>query len=120
MGKNEIFLTFKSGGKDRIIFVLAIAISLLHLYFNIITVLPSLWQNALHYSGFALLCSLTYPLGGPKRKKKWLLAVDLIVGISAATAAIYMISMEDAIYARGVHLSSAEWVAGSVLILLSP
>ncbi len=117
MEKNEIFLTYKSGGKDRIIFVLAIAISLLHLYFNIITVLPSLWQNALHYSGFALLCSLTYPLGGPKRKKNWLLAVDLCMGISAATAAVYMISMEDAIYARGVHLSSAEWIAGSVLIL---
>ena len=116
--QKEIFQTYaESGGKEKVVFVLAVAVSLLHVYFNILTVLPSLWQNALHYSGFALLCCLTYPLGGRRRKQKWLLVVDLIMGISAATAAIYMISMEDAIYARGVHLSSAEWVAGSVLVL---
>ncbi|WP_205747246.1 TRAP transporter fused permease subunit [Desulfopila sp. IMCC35006] len=118
MEQKQIFQIYAtSGGKEKIVFVLAVAISLMHVYFNILTVLPSLWQNALHYSGFALLCCLTYPLGGIRRKKKWLLAVDLVLGISAATAAIYMISMEDAIYARGVHLSSAEWVAGSVLLL---
>ncbi len=116
MGKNDIFERYKSGPKEKVIFVLSIAVSLMHIYFNIINVLPSLWQNALHYSGFALLCCLAYPLGGRDRKQKWLLAVDLLLGVSAAVSAIYMISMEDAIYARGVHLSSAEWVAGSVLI----
>lgn len=118
METNEIFHTYKTASrKEKTIFVLGVAVSLLHVYFNILTVLPSLWQNALHYSGFALLCCLTYPLGGSKQKPKWFLAIDLLLGISAATAAVYMISMEDAIYARGVHLSSAEWVAGSVLIL---
>lgn len=92
------------------------AVSLLHIYFNIITVLPSLWQNALHYAGFALLCCLTYPLGGHRRKQKWLLAVDIALGLAAASSAIYMISMEDAIYARGVRLSNAEWFAGCILI----
>ena len=117
MAEQEIFQTYAgSGAKEKVIFVLAVAVSLLHVYFNILTVLPSLWQNALHYSGFALLCCLTYPLGGRRRKKKWLLAVDLLLGISAATAAIYMIAMEDAIYARGVHLSTSEWVAGTVLL----
>jgi TRAP transporter 4TM/12TM fusion protein len=115
--KNDIFERYKSGPREKVIFVLSIAVSLMHIYFNIITVLPSLWQNALHYSGFALLCCLAYPLGGPGRKQKWLLAVDLVLGISAAASAIYMISMEDAIYARGVHLSPTEWVAGSFLIL---
>lgn len=117
MDKNDIFERYKSGPREKVIFVLSIAVSLMHIYFNIITVLPSLWQNALHYSGFALLCCLAYPLGGPGRKQKWLLAVDLVLGISAAASAIYMISMEDAIYARGVHLSPTEWVAGSFLIL---
>gem|GEM_PF-21720 len=117
MDKDDIFQAHKAGGKGKVIFVLAIAVSLLHVYFNIIKVLPSLWQNSLHYSGFALLCCLTYPLGGPDRKRKWLLAIDLFLGISAATSAIYLISMEDAIYARGVHLSSTEWAAGIILIL---
>ncbi len=112
----DIFPSYKAGGKEKAVFILGIAVSLLHIYFNLIAVLPSLWQNALHYSSFALLCCLTYPLGGSRRKNKWLLVIDLFLGIIAAASAIYMISMEDAIYARGVHLSSAEWVAGSVLI----
>ena len=116
METEDLFQTYKAGGKDKVIFVLGVLVSLLHIYFNLIAVLPSLWQNALHYSSFALLCCLTYPLGGLRRKQKWFLAVDLFLGIAAATSAIYMISMEDAIYARGVHLSSAEWVAGSILI----
>lgn len=116
MEKDDIFQTYKSEGKEKVIFLLAIAVSLIHIYFNIITVLPTLWQNALHYSSFSLLCCLTYPLGGIRRKRKWLLAVDVFLGVAAAISAVYMISMEDAIYARGVHLSSAEWVAGTVLI----
>lgn len=102
---------------SKIIFCLAITISLLHIYFNIIAVLPTLWQNALHYGGFAILCSLTYPFGGHGRKNKWLFIVDITIGIVAATSAIYLVAMEDAIYARGVRLAPMEWVAGILLIL---
>jgi len=112
-----MFKTEGSGWLARVIFFLGVAISLLHIYFNTIAVLPTLWQNALHYSGFALLCSLTFPLGGFRRTKHWLLAVDITMGLLAAGSAIYLISMEDAIYARGVHLNTMEWIAGTILIL---
>jgi TRAP transporter 4TM/12TM fusion protein len=88
----------------------------MHIYFNIITVLPTLWQNALHYGGFALLCSLTYPLGGPRHSRTWTRVIDIIIGLTAAISAIYLISMEDAIYARGVKLALPEWIAGIALI----
>ena len=102
-----------------VIFMLGIAVSLLHIYFNIFAVLPSLWQNSLHYSGFALLCGLVYPLRGGTIADRSVpaLCIDLLIGITAAVCAIYMISMEDAIYNRGVHLSTAEWIAGTLLIL---
>ncbi len=87
------------------------------MYFNLIGVLPSLTQNALHYAGFALLCCLIFPLGGSHGKKKWLLFIDLALGLAAASSALYMIAMEDAIYARGVRMSQIEWIAGTVLIL---
>lgn len=116
MEKNEIFNTDRTGALEHTIFGLAVAISLLHIYFNIITVLPTLWQNSLHYAGFALLCSLTYPLGGTRSKLKWLFYVDILLGFAAAISAVYMISMEDAIYARGVRLATPEWIAGSILI----
>ncbi len=116
MERSEIFQSERSGWKEQTIFFLAVLVSLVHIYFNLITLLPNLWQNALHYSGFALLCCLTYPLGGQRRQRSWLLAVDLLLGLAAASSAIYMIAMEDAIYARGMRLSSAEWLAGVILI----
>ena len=104
---------------NRAIFFIGIGVSLMHLYFNLFSVLPGLWQNSLHYSGFAILCGLVYPFAGSPldSRTKTGLCFDLTIGIIAAVSAIYMISMEDAIYSRGVHLSTTEWVAGIVLIL---
>ncbi len=104
---------------EKAIFFIGIAVSLLHLYFNVLAVLPNLWQNALHYSGFAILCVLVYPLAGGqgKEQRKIFFLIDIALGVIAAVAAVYMISMEDFIYARGVHLSKAEWIAGTLLIL---
>jgi TRAP transporter 4TM/12TM fusion protein len=61
---------------------------------------------------------LLYPLAQDRNKKGYslLLFADITLGVIAAVAAIYMISMEDAIYARGVHLSTTEWIAGTLLI----
>jgi len=104
---------------SKSVFYIGIAVSLLHLYFNLFSVLPGLWQNSLHYSGFAILCGLVYPFSGSSlsERSRTALCCDLAVGLVAAFSAIYMISMEDAIYNRGVHLSRSEWVAGIILIL---
>jgi len=94
---------------------IGVAVSLLHLWFNLVTVLSSLWQNSLHFAGFALMAVLVYPArrdGG-----RFWQGLDLLLGLLAAGSAIYLISMEDAIYARGVRLLPTEWAAGIVLIL---
>jgi len=95
--------------------ILGVAVSVLHIWFNVVTVLPTLWQNALHFAGFALIAALVYPLkkGG---SIIWRIS-DIILGLLAAGSAVYMIAMEDAIYARGVSMSITEWVVGIVLIL---
>ncbi len=104
---------------EKAIFGIGIAISLLHIYFNIFGILPGLWQNALHYSGFAMLCALSVPMLGGRRESRGTLglSIDIGLGLIAASSAIYMVSMEDAIYARGVHLALPEWIAGTLLIL---
>ena len=99
----------------RLLIVLGVAVSLMHIWFNTLTVLSSLWQNSLHFAGFALIAALVYPL----RKNPtlvWLL-LDILLGVLAASSALYLIAMEDAIYARGVRLVPAEWAAGIILIL---
>ena len=100
---------------NRSLIILGVAISLMHIWFNVVTVLSSLWQNSLHFAGFALMASLVYPL----RRNPTLAwrALDILLGIIAAGSALYLISMEDAIYARGVRMAPGEWVAGIILIL---
>lgn len=100
---------------NRLLLVLGVAVAVMHIWFNVVTVLPSLWQNSLHFAGFALIAALVYPL----RKNPTLpwQAFDLLLGGLAAGSAVYLIAMEDAIYARGVTLAPAEWVAGIILIL---
>ena len=103
--------------ESKILLILGVAIALVHIWFNVFTVLSSLWQNALHFAGFALMAAYVYPL----RKRKdlsWVWRIpDIFLGLAAASSAIYMIAMEDAIYARGVRLATPEWIAGIVLIL---
>jgi len=98
---------------------LGVAISLLHIYFNIFTILPTLWQNALHFGGFGLFCVLLHP--SVRTHERWagrtVLIIDAAFGLLIAFSAIYMVSMEDAIYERGVRLNTAEWVFGTILLL---
>jgi TRAP transporter 4TM/12TM fusion protein len=100
---------------NRSLIILGVAISLMHIWFNVVTVLSSLWQNSLHFAGFALMASLVYPLR--KDPSVAWRALDILLGLLAAGSAIYLISMEDAIYARGVRMAPGEWVAGIILIL---
>ncbi len=99
----------------RLLLTLGVAVSLMHIWFNVLTVLPTLWQNALHFAGFALIAALVYPLR--KEATVGWRALDILLGLLAAGSAIFMIAREDAIYARGVSLATSEWVAGIILIL---
>lgn len=103
---------------ETVIFALGVIVSLLHIYFNIFAILPNLLQNSLHYSGFAVLCVLVYPFRKGKNSQRSILStcLDLSIGIIAAVCSIYMISMEDSIYAHGVHLNRSEWIAGTIVI----
>jgi len=100
---------------NMLLLVLGVAVSLMHIWFNVFAVLPTLWQNALHFAGFALIAALVYPLRRDAAVG-WRV-LDVLLGLLAASSALYMIGMEDAIYERGVRLSTAEWVAGVILIL---
>ncbi len=100
---------------SRLLVILGVAVSLMHLWFNVLTVLSPLWQNSLHFAGFALMAALVYPLR--RNPTPVWLSLDILLGLLAAGSAIYLIAMEDAIYARGVRMVPAEWAAGIILIL---
>ncbi len=95
--------------------ILGVAISVMHIWFNVFAVLSSLWQNSLHFAGFALMAAIVYPFrqGG---NLVWRI-FDVMLGLIAASAAIFLIAREDAIYARGIYMVPTEWIAAIVLIL---
>jgi TRAP transporter 4TM/12TM fusion protein len=100
------------------ILALAVSISLLHIWFNTLGLLSTLWQNGLHYAGFALLCVLTTPWSrDPGARGRVMRVIDLAWGMLAAFSAVYMVSREDAIYANGVRLATPDWIFGVILIL---
>ena len=101
--------------ESKALLILGVVVSLLHIWFNVFTVLPSLLQNALHFAGFAMIAALVYPLKKDP-SMAWRIP-DILLGLLAAVSALYMIGMEDVIYERGVRLGMAEWIAGIVLIL---
>lgn len=117
---------------ERVIFVVGIALALIHVYFNIVsgqTVVPlpdivetfissGLGRNAIHFAGFAFLCALIYPaFGGPLANSRAFKVLDVTFGLAVAASALYLIAAEDSVYARGVRLGALEWTAGGVLIL---
>ncbi|MEE4243750.1 MAG: TRAP transporter fused permease subunit, partial [Desulfopila sp.] len=99
----------------RSLLVLGVVVSLLHIWFNVFAVLPSLWQNALHFAGFALMAAFVYPLRA-KGAVFWRVS-DFVLGLLAAGGAVFLIAREDAIYARGIYLVESEWVAGCIVLL---
>src|SRR6056297_196385 len=95
--------------------VIGVGVSLMHIWFNVFAVLSSLWQNSLHFAGFALMVVIAYPL---RRDGRLLLRLfDVFLGVMAASSAIFLIAREDAIYARGIYMVPAEWIAGIIVIL---
>ncbi|MBW6507919.1 MAG: TRAP transporter fused permease subunit [Desulfuromonadales bacterium] len=95
--------------------IIGVAVSVMHIWFNVFAVLSSLWQNSLHFAGFAILVAIAYPL---RRNGPLLLRLfDVFLGVIAASSAIFLIAREDAIYARGIYLVQSEWIAGIIVVL---
>jgi len=103
-----------------VIFWLAIATALIHLYFNTVSTLSELWSSALHFGLFGLICTLTTPMfkartvGG----KRLALGGDILLGLTALVCAFYLIFFEDDLYQRGFNFSTGDWVFSVVSVAL--
>lgn len=98
---------------------LAIFLSVAHMVLAIFPFLSELERNIFHFAGFAMLCSLSYPMV----RNKWFattstgLKIDTAIGLITASAAIYLAFAENGIYDRGVRLSTLDWIAACAVII---
>lgn len=100
------------------ILVVAVTISLVHIWMNTIGNVSTLAQNGFHFAGFALLCALVTPISPSAWAGVGLArGLDIAFGVLVAAAALYLVNAENAIYARGVRLLWSDWLAGAICIL---
>ncbi len=100
---------------------LGLAAALSHLYFNTLSNLPDLWVAALHFGLFGALCFLTQPLmtTGSGLAARAGFVIDLFLAVLVLACAVYLIFAEDALYARGVKLSTLDWIFAVSAVLLA-
>ncbi|MCG6967157.1 MAG: TRAP transporter fused permease subunit [Chromatiaceae bacterium] len=103
---------------QHLVYWLGAAIAVLHLVMNFTTIFSTQWQCTLHFVGLGTLAILLYP---PLRNERlarsaWVLALDLLLGGIIVVSTIWIVGAEDAIYARGVHMTGWEQVMALITI----
>ena len=102
----------------RVVYWLGAAIAVLHLVMNFTTLFSTQWQSTLHFVGLGVLGVLLYPPLRTQRvaaSRGWL-AVDILFGVVFVVATLWVVWAEDAIYARGVHMTA--WEQGLALVTI--
>ncbi|MBK1850030.1 TRAP transporter permease [Marinobacter sp. 1-4A] len=103
-----------------VVFWLAIATALVHLYFNTLSTLSELWSSALHFGLFGLICTLTTPMLKARSAsgQRFVLGIDLMLGFTALACAFYLIIFEDDLYQRGFNFDTGDWLVSIVSVAL--
>lgn len=108
---------------SQLLVVFAAAFGLWHIATNVYLNEPGLWQNAIHFGGFAFIAALTLsPFG--RRANTWLAwCVDLTYATLIAASAMWIAGNENLIYERslavtgqGWQLTWVDWTAGLIVI----
>lgn len=106
-----------------IVAVFAVLFGIWHILTNIYFVEPGLWQNAIHFAGFAFLASVIHSPFGDKINSRFAVIFDVSYGLLIAAAALWVAGAENSLYERTLavtgqpwQFSLLDWGAGFLLI----
>ena len=92
-----------------------------HIATNLFLDEPGLWQNALHFAGFAVLTSVLYPTRWTQDSGVYL---DLTYGLIVAVTCCWVAASESRLYEETLavtgqawQFNAFDWAAGAVLII---
>ena len=108
---------------EWVIAAFAIAFGIWHILTNLYLNEPGLWQNAIHFAGFAFLASSIYSAFGRNSVKIWARNLDILYGLIVASAALWVAASESRIYddtlsvtGQSWQFNTIDWMAGGVLL----
>ena len=108
---------------SRTVGALAVVFGIWHILTNIYFLEPGLWQNAIHFAGFAFLASVVHSPFKANQTSGSAILIDLVYGLVIAAAALWVAGAETLLYQRTLavtgqswQFSFVDWVAGFVLI----
>ena len=101
----------------------AIAFAIWHVATNLFLNEPGLWQNAIHFAGFAILAAITVPAFANAKPSRIGTIINVIYGLAVAASALWVAGAESAVYARSLavtgqswQFNAVDWAAGFILI----
>lgn len=112
-----------SWGPRQLTLIFALVFAIWHVLTNVYLTEPGLWQNAIHFGGFAFLASVTLSPWGRRSNESWAWAVDVIYGVIVAAAALWVAYGEAGLYERSLSVTGqgwqflwVDWAAGLIVI----
>ena len=86
-----------------------VAFGLWHVLTNVWLTEPPLWQNAIHFAGFALLGALTTRAWGEGAQSRWAFWANLAFGVAIALSALWIAWAENGLYERTLAKTGLAW-----------
>ncbi len=98
--------------------------ALWHVATNVFINEPGLWQNAIHFGGFAFLAAVTTRSFAGSKQSKFSLIANLLFGIAIALSSLWIAHAENGIYERTLaqtglpwQFGLLDWIAGFIVIV---
>ncbi|MEM9131164.1 MAG: TRAP transporter permease [Actinomycetota bacterium] len=101
----------------KVVYGIAVAIAVFHLYVNNFSLMSELWRNAIHMGSLGLLGFLVYP-GWKKGARRFGLALDIGLGLLIFGCAAYLILMEDALRERNEVPITSDLIFAAIAVVL--
>ncbi|WP_122073408.1 TRAP transporter fused permease subunit [Pseudophaeobacter sp. EL27] len=110
-------------GPRQFVLIFALTFALWHILTNVYLTESGLWQNAIHFAGFAFIASVTISPWGKRSNETWAWVVDILYGFAVAGAALWVAYAQSGLYERslavtgqGWQFTVVDWAAGLLLI----
>ncbi|MEM1049412.1 MAG: TRAP transporter fused permease subunit [Pseudomonadota bacterium] len=107
----------------KVVVAFAIGFGIWHILTNIWLTEPGLWQNAIHFGGFAFLAAVLYAPFAASRLSKKVGFLDVAYGLIVAASAMWVAASETGLYERTLAVTGQawqftplDWAAGLILI----